>query len=140
MSTRSFLDLIAEAESSPDYWKRLANLGFVNGIDRLLARMGKKRADLAALTGLPESTISRNLSGKQNLTIATMVRMAEALDAAVRIHVEKKDIRGAWVALDEMPPTLEERTPSETWEVDFGAAGREDARLARIGVDTAGAV
>ena len=115
MSTKSFQDLFKVAESSPDHWKRAANLGFVYAIDRLLFKMNKPRAYLASLTGIPESTISRNLNGKQNLTIATMVKMAEALDAAVRIHVEKKEIKGGWLPMVEMkPPKTEDRPGVDT--------------------------
>ncbi len=115
MSTSRFDRLIERARSSPDYWKRGANLGFVYGIDRLLGLAGKKRAYLAEKTGMEESTVSRALSGRQNLTIATMDRLAEALDSAVHIHVEKRDVRGGWVPLEEMIPaaTKDAKGPTE---------------------------
>lgn len=105
MSTRrpkSFDELAARIESDPEHLYRRALMGFIHGIDRLLDQGGLRRADLADRTGKPESTISRNLNGKQNLTIKTMVEMAEALDAAVHVHVERRDVRGGWVPLSQM--------------------------------------
>lgn len=126
MSTSDFKEIVDRAKALPDYWKELANLGFVYGIDRLLRKANPplKRSDLAKLTGKPESTISRNLNGRQNLTISTMVEMAEALDAAVHIHVEKKGVRGAWVPMEEMK--------SPTSEVDPDVVGAAQTRGTQV--------
>ncbi len=65
---------------------------------------------------MDESTLSRALSGNQNLTIDTMDRLAAALDAAVHIHVEKREVRGGWVPVEQMVPVpvVESGTPVKT--------------------------
>jgi transcriptional regulator with XRE-family HTH domain len=51
---------------------------------------------LAQLLGKTPPTVSKALSGGENLTIGTMTEMAEALDAAVYIHVAKKGTLVRW--------------------------------------------
>lgn len=102
MSTRSsWGKLIKRAQETPGFWERRAVLGFIDGIDRLLKLEGiKRRAELARMAKMDEATLSRALSGKQNVTIATMSKIAKGLGAAVHVHVEKRGVRGGWVPVE----------------------------------------
>jgi len=132
VSTSRFAPLIERAKRSDDYWKRGATFGFINGIDRLLRQRKKRRSYLAKKAEMDESTVSRALSGKQNLTSSTMVKMAEAVGAAVYIHVESKEVVGGWVPMNEMvsPATRVEVTSLKdasaegpTFDVRFPTSG-----------------
>lgn len=106
MSTKNLEELVKLVQKDPRFWHRRMLFGFTHGIDRILFAEKKTRRDLAVLAKKPESNVSRALSGKQNLNIKSMHELAEALGAAVHIHVEKKGVRGAWVPIDEMRPSV----------------------------------
>ena len=59
---------------------------------RLLYRLREKRrslhlsqAKLARLSGIPRATISKIETGKRNVTIDTLLRLAQAMDSKLRI-------------------------------------------------------
>ena len=59
---------------------RRASAAAVGEIRRILARDGIRIATLAAATGIPRSTLHNKLSGRGQLTVADLVRIAIALD------------------------------------------------------------
>jgi transcriptional regulator with XRE-family HTH domain len=104
---REFLE---QLRSEPGYWKHFTILQFTTAMARLMNKSprvsGKK---LAGLLGVKPSSVSRALSGGENLTIETMAKIAGTLDAAVHIHVAKKGLLVRWVeepAGDSMRATI----------------------------------
>jgi transcriptional regulator with XRE-family HTH domain len=92
---REFLD---QLRAEPGYWKHFTILQFTTSMARLMKKSsprvsGKK---LAELRGVKPSSVSRALSGGENLSIETMTEMAGVLDAAVHIHVAKKGVVVRW--------------------------------------------
>jgi plasmid maintenance system antidote protein VapI len=91
-------DLLRSAEQSPSYWMQVALLEFFQSLDAMRAgKGGLSRKELAERVGVSQPTLSRWLSGNENLTISTMCRLAAAVDAAVHIHVADKNDRGRWL-------------------------------------------
>jgi transcriptional regulator with XRE-family HTH domain len=92
---RDFLD---QLRSEPGYWKHFAILQFTTAMARLMKKpprvSGKK---LAELLGVTPPSVSKALSGGENLTIETMTKMAGALNAAVHIHLAKKGTLVRWM-------------------------------------------
>jgi transcriptional regulator with XRE-family HTH domain len=96
---REFLD---QLRSEPGYWKHFTILQFTTAMARLMKKhprvSGKK---LAQLLGVSPPTVSKALSGGENLTVETMTKLAAALNAAVHIHVAPKGVAVQWVEASE---------------------------------------
>lgn len=94
---KTFGDLLHSAEQSPSYWMQVALLEFFQSLDAIRAGKGDlSRKELAERVGVSQPTLSRWLSGNENLTVSTMCRLAAAMDAAIHIHVADKSERGRW--------------------------------------------
>ncbi|HEY6321055.1 MAG TPA: helix-turn-helix transcriptional regulator [Thermoanaerobaculia bacterium] len=125
---REFMD---QLRLEPGYWKHFTIIQFTTAMARLMNKAprvsGKK---LAGLLGVKPSSVSRALSGGENLTIETMIKIAGALDAAVHIHVAKKGLLVRWIeepASDSMRATImlggsgqNEITATQDYEIPEG--------------------
>ena len=92
----------------------------------------KTRTELANRAKMKLPTVSRALNGKHNLTLATMKKMAAALDAVVHVYVERRDVRGAWVPVEQMlPPGIADTSKrpgaSDATNYDFPWSAPEDS-------------
>ena len=79
----TFQEHLAEAREHPAYWSYLSMLEF---IDRLVAEMdsqGVSAAELARRMGTSRAWVSRVLRGENNLTVASMGKLAFALGMRV---------------------------------------------------------
>ena len=93
----SFEELFQRAEVRPDYWEELGKLEFT---EEMLARMkerGIKKSQLAASLGAKPAFVTRLVSGHNNFTIATMVRVARALDCEFRCHLQPAGTKACWL-------------------------------------------
>lgn len=64
-----------------------AEADFIDQILKLMERRRVNRVELARRLGVVPAYVTRLLSGTANLTMETMVRMTEALNASVKIRV-----------------------------------------------------
>jgi transcriptional regulator with XRE-family HTH domain len=99
---KPFRELLDQLRSQPGYWKHFTILQFTTAMARLMnASPRVSGRKLAQLLGKTPPTVSKALSGGENLTIGTMTEMAGALDAAVHIHVAKKGVAVRWIEASE---------------------------------------
>jgi transcriptional regulator with XRE-family HTH domain len=95
---KDFREFLDQLRSEPGYWKHFTILQFTAAMARLMKKPPRVSGkELAQLLGVAPSTVSKALSGGENLTIETMAKIAGALDAAVYIHVAKKGTAVHWV-------------------------------------------
>ena len=94
MSLQRYRELTAEVESSPEYWADVAMSDFARELHGLMKRRGMSNAELARRLGVKRQFVSKLLGGA-NVTLATMVKLAMALDAVVRVRLEGKEDRGS---------------------------------------------
>jgi transcriptional regulator with XRE-family HTH domain len=94
MSLQRYRELTAEVESSPEYWADVAMSDFARELHSLMKRRGMSNAELARRLGVKRQFVSKLLGGA-NVTLATMVKLAMALDAVVRVRLEGKEDRGS---------------------------------------------
>jgi len=94
---KPFREVLDQLRAQPGYWKHFTILQFTTAMARLMNKpprvSGKK---LAGLLGVTPPSVSKALSGGENLTIETMTKMAGALGAAVHIHVAEKGVLVRW--------------------------------------------
>jgi transcriptional regulator with XRE-family HTH domain len=101
MKAKSFPELFREAENHEDYWLAGAILEFTEDVVREMERQGISRTELARRLGATPAYVTKILRGKVNFTLATMVKLARALDAELHVQlagpaqtVEKKAYAG----------------------------------------------
>jgi transcriptional regulator with XRE-family HTH domain len=85
---------IESAESDPAYWKDIATTDFTNDLHARMQALNISQGDLARRMGTSRPYITKLLSGG-NFTLQTMVRLAMALDAVVRVHIQGTEERDA---------------------------------------------
>ena len=88
MSAKSASALFEAAESYEEYWTERAIAELTEELSRWMETKGISQAELAARIGVSPPYISKVLRGNVNFTLATMTKLAFALGAGVRIHLE----------------------------------------------------
>jgi transcriptional regulator with XRE-family HTH domain len=87
MKPRTFGELFDQAERHEDYWTAGVILEFTESVVREMERQAITRTELATRIGTTPAYVTKILRGKANFTLATMVRLARALDAELRVHL-----------------------------------------------------
>lgn len=116
MSLQKYRELSRQAETSPDYWADIAISDFARELSLLMKKRNITNAELARRMGVKRQYVSKLLSGT-NVTLGTMVKLALALGAVVRLHLETNEereerARTAAGAEDEVVVDLAQRRPS----------------------------
>ena len=105
----SFEQLFRRAEARTGYWVELAKLEFT---EEMLARMKErkiKKKELADALGVRPAMVTRLVSGHNNFTIETMVRVARALECEFRCHLQPTGTKACWLDFLKQEP---ERLPA----------------------------
>ena len=87
MNAKSFDDLYQQAEAHDDYWIAGAVHELTEAVFERMEQEGVTRSELARRLGTSPAYITKLLRGQGNFTIATMVRLARALGAELRIEL-----------------------------------------------------
>ncbi len=81
------LQWLAEAGKSAEYAEVHARMDFAVDFERRMEQAGVTSAELAKRLGSNVKAIDMVLRGEVDLPISSMVRMAQALDAKVQVHL-----------------------------------------------------
>ena len=95
MRPRTFSELFERAEEHEDYWVAGAILEFTEDVVREMERQGMTRTALAQRLGATPAYVTKLLRGKVNFTLATMVRLARALNAEIHVQLTGPTLAGA---------------------------------------------
>lgn len=87
-----YRELLDRAESSPDYWREAAIIGFTEGLCRRMEEKKISKAELARRMGTSRAYITRLLGGDANFTLGTMVKLALAVDGALHVRIGDQDV------------------------------------------------
>jgi len=83
----SFSDLIQDARSRDDYWIEDAILQFTMQLHEQMQKQSISKTELASRLGVSQPYVTRILKGRDNLTIATMVKLARAVGLKMQISL-----------------------------------------------------
>jgi DNA-binding Xre family transcriptional regulator len=119
-SADKYRAFFARAESSPDYWMGVPIAELTEDICRLMEEKQISRAELARRLGTSRAYVTKLLDGNANFTLATMVKLAMALDGALHLHIADRRAATRWY--DEMP------VEGGAVETEATTAGRSAAR------------
>lgn len=118
MSKRTFKDLFRDAEKNDAYQTELAILRFTEDMVRAMEDKGVTRAELARRIGTSAAYVTKILRGSTNFTLATMVRVAQALNMQVDVRLEPRaEIEAEPVRFEALDLSIERR--SETPIPDY---------------------
>ncbi len=87
MKATTFTDLYKDAEGHEDYWIAGSVQEFTEEIFRLMEQGEISRSELARRLGTSPAYVTKILRGNANFTLATMVRLARALGAELRLQL-----------------------------------------------------
>jgi transcriptional regulator with XRE-family HTH domain len=90
--SETFADLLQRAELAEDYWLDMAISDFSRELHARMEAMGVTHRELAKRMGTSRPYVTKLLSGG-NFTLQTMVKLAMALDAVVRVRLEDRGKR-----------------------------------------------
>lgn len=92
--------LLKAARSRIGYWKSLSLIQYTVSLTRIMKSERVSGKALAKRLGISPQQVSKVLRGDENVTVETMARFADALDATVHIHVAKKGVAVCWDEID----------------------------------------
>jgi transcriptional regulator with XRE-family HTH domain len=105
----AFAGFFTQAEESPRYWAELAKLEFTEKVIARMKELGLSRSALAAKLDVQPGLVTRLLSGQNNFELATMTKIARALDCDFRCHLQPKGTETLWINVLKEEP---ERAPA----------------------------
>lgn len=123
MSKSKFSQLLINVRESQDYWTESAILDFTEELTRLMEIKNVTRAELAKKIDSSPAYITKVLRGNVNFTLASMTKLALALDSAVHVHLSDKDAIVNWKD--------EKSYPAEN-VYDFGLTQKNSYNLLRV--------
>jgi transcriptional regulator with XRE-family HTH domain len=100
------------AEHEPDYWRDIAITDFTRDLHARMQALHISQGELARRMGTSRPYVTKLLAGS-NFTLQTMVKIAMALDAVVRVRLEGNEDRSAERC---RVSTAVELKPGEEWK------------------------
>lgn len=88
---------VAEAQTSPEFAAEEVKLDFATALERRMAQQELSRAELARKLGSSAAAITQTLRGDANLSIERMVRLAQAVDAVLHVHLAPAQCKVRWI-------------------------------------------
>lgn len=103
--------ILARSRDTLDYKIESARVDFTEEALEIMARQGIGKADLARKLGVSKPYVTKLLGGGANLTLESMVRLAEALDCRLSTHLTEAGFSPQWLDVSENTDTC--RIPSK---------------------------
>ena len=92
---------LEEALKHDDYWQQWLISDFTEELARRLDVLGMSRTAFAAKIGAQPPYVTRVLRGEENLTAATMTKLARAVGCVVRTHLAPVGTYTTWIDFGE---------------------------------------
>lgn len=96
VDVKKYRKLFQSAQEKPEYWSEIAVNEFTEDLAALLKQLQLTQADYANLLGASPAYVSKVFNGSPNFTLATMSKLAQAVDAVVHVHVARKGMIVRW--------------------------------------------
>ncbi len=96
MSLARYRQMFEEADSSLDYWCESTITEFAMDLASRMETFKITRSELARRLRTSQAYITKILGGNANFTLATMVKIAMALDGTLHVHIADRDVITQW--------------------------------------------
>ncbi len=121
--------MVKQIDESLGYWAEVAILDFTEELARVMQRKGVSRTKLARRIDSSPAYITKVMSGNANFTIATMTKLARALDAVLHLHLSEEGVIVRWqdkkVGAEEFPLTLPIEQPENIVKMVYTLSSKE---------------
>lgn len=97
-TSRTGTQILEKARRSQIYWEERAILDFTEDLLSIMKKKGLSKKELAKKLETAPAFVSKLLRGNNNYTLKTMVKVARALDARLKIHI-RPDERIDWASV-----------------------------------------
>jgi transcriptional regulator with XRE-family HTH domain len=115
----SFEQFFHQAEDRMGYWVERAKLDFTEEVISRMKQIELTRSHLAERMEVQPGFVTRLLSGRNNFELATMVRLARALDCDYRSHLQPHGTISQWINFLKEEPVR----PGPEAPVSWGSEG-----------------
>lgn len=97
MALRSFDAILALDQEKDAYWIEALKHDFALDLLGVISKQGLRAVDLAKKVGVSAPYISRVLRGDENLTVASLVKLARAAGTKLNIHLSETGCDVRWL-------------------------------------------
>lgn len=97
--------ILDRSRKTLDYKIESARVDFIEEALATMAAQGISKADLARKLGVSKPYVTKLLGGGANLTLESMVRLAEALDCSLSTHLTQAGFSPRWVDVSDTSET-----------------------------------
>jgi transcriptional regulator with XRE-family HTH domain len=97
--------ILAKSRETLDYKIESARVDFTEEALGIMAGQGISKADLARRLGVSNPYVTKLLGGGANLTLESMVRLAEALGCSISTHLTQAGFSPRWVDISDATET-----------------------------------
>lgn len=95
MGMSKYNKLFRRSEQSLGYWIAGVEVEFTEELARVMGEKRVSRAELARRIGSSQAYITKVLRGNVNFTMATMVKLARALDMDLKLRLAPRDVEAS---------------------------------------------
>jgi transcriptional regulator with XRE-family HTH domain len=113
-----FKGFFERAKEKLDFWYEGATLEFTEDIVLQMEKNKINKSLLAEKLKVKPAYITKLLSGHNNYTLKTMVKVAFVLDCELRTHLQPKNVQGQWIEFLKEEPTVS-KTEAETLRAEL---------------------
>ena len=92
-------DLFRDLEHDPEYLAEYAIVEFTEDMAKRMEDLGITRSELARRLDTSPAYITKILQGNANFTLKSMVRIAQALEADLKTHLQPEGVQSQWFDL-----------------------------------------
>jgi len=97
--------ILDRSRKTLDYKIESARVDFIEEALGIMAAQGISKAELARKLGVSKPYVTKLLGGGANLTLESMVRLAEALDCSLSTHLTQAGFSPRWVDISDTSDT-----------------------------------
>ena len=102
MNISSHTNFLKRVRDSFQYRLAMVQNNLANILDKKIVASGLSKKDFSKKAGIKPSYLTRVLRGEQNLSLRTLVKLADAVDARVEISFPQKNVSTCtWIYLVE---------------------------------------
>ena len=87
---------LKDIKKTDAYWVEKATIDFVSDLYEQLEKKNLSKADFARLIGKSKAYVTKVLSGEENFTIKTMVKLSRALGSHLHLNIYDKPQALSW--------------------------------------------
>lgn len=102
--TKTVAAMLREAARHDDYWQQWLISDFTEELARRLDTLRMSRSAFAEKIGAAPPYVTRVLRGEENLTAASMSKLARAVGSVVRVHLAPLGTYSVWLDFSDSAP------------------------------------